>query len=106
LSAPEAPEDRVLQRFARRAEDLRKTIAAPPSLFANAEALSGLIDRVRRADLGDVNGPVKNPNVVTGWRRQFQELLSPLPGPSHAQWCAQQVKALIVEARAAREGRA
>ena len=104
--AQEQPDDHVLQRFARRADDLRRTIAAPPALFANADALRALIERVRRADLSDVNGPVKNSNVATGWRRQFQELLSSLPGPSHAQWCKHQVTALIKEARAARAGRA
>lgn len=103
--AAEVPEDRTLQRFARRAQDLAKTIVAEPPFFGNADALRDLIARVRAADLDGVNGPVRNNNVVTAWRRRFQELCSPLPGPGHVSWCRQQVRALLAEARAARDGR-
>ncbi len=103
--AAEVPEDYQLQRFARRARDLARTIATPPGLVENAESLRALIVRVKVADLADANGPVRNSNVVTAWRRRFTELLSPLPGPGHAAWCRTQVKALLAEARAARQGR-
>ena len=43
--AQEQHDDPVLQRFARRAEDVRRNIAAPPSLFVNPNALRALIDR-------------------------------------------------------------
>ena len=83
--AQASAEDRALQRFARRAEDLRRSIAAPPVLFANGEALRALIERVRGADLEDLNGPVRNPNVAEAWRRRFQELVSWVPGVGHAE---------------------
>ncbi len=103
--AAEVPEDRTLQRFARRAQDLAKTIAAEPPFFGNADALRDLIAHVRAADLDGANGPTRNGNVVTAWRRRFQELCSSLPQPGHAAWCRQQVRALLAEARAARDGR-
>jgi hypothetical protein len=104
--AAEAAEDWTLQRFARRAEDLARQISSPPLLFENADHLRALIARVRAADLEGVNGPVKNSNVAAAWRRRFAEVVSPLPQPGHAAQCARAVKALLAEARAAREGRA
>ena len=103
--AAEAPEDHVLQRFARRARDLAQTISRPPLLLENAPAIRALIARVLTADLDEVNGPVRNPNVVTAWQRRFTELLSPLPGPGHVAWCRKRVQELLAEARAARAGR-
>jgi hypothetical protein len=102
--AAEAPDDRVVQHFARRAEDLRRTIAAPPLLVENAAALRALIAKARAADLEGVNG-VRNSNLTAAWRRRFTELLSPLPQPGHAAWCRRQVAELLREARAARAGR-
>jgi hypothetical protein len=99
--AAEVPEDRTVQRYARRAADLAKTIATPPMLFENADHLRALIVRVKAADLESVNG-VKNSNVTTAWARQFQELVSPLPQPGHAAHCAGEVRALLAGARAAR----
>ena len=99
--AGETPDDRVLQRFARRADDLQKTIAAPPLLFANVDALRGLINRVRTADLEGPNG-ARNPNVLRRWREEFTALISPVPGSDHAEWCRQQATALLAEARQAR----
>jgi hypothetical protein len=100
--AQEAPEDAVLQRFARRAQDLARTISTPPLLAENADHLRALIAQVRSADLDGVNGPVRNNNVVEAWKRRFRELLSPLPQPGHAAQCAREVKAFLAEARAAR----
>ena len=68
--AGETPDDRVLQRFARRADDLQKTIAAPPLLFANVDALRGLINRVRTADLEGPNG-ARNPTCCGGGARSL-----------------------------------
>ena len=103
--AQEAPDDLVLQRFARGARDLAQSIASPPLLAENAGALRELIAKVRSADLGDANGPIRNGNVAAAWQRRFRELLSPLPPRGRAAECARQVKAFLSEARAAREGR-
>ncbi len=102
--AAEVPEDRTLARFARRAESLARTISTPPQLVENAASLRALIGRVRSADLEGVNG-VRNSNLIAAWTRQFRELLTPLPDRTHAQWCAAEVKKLLAEARAEREGR-
>jgi hypothetical protein len=102
--AREAPEDHTLGRFARRADDLLRSIQAEPLLVSNANALRGLIARVRSCNVDDVNGPVRNPNVTEAWRKQFMALLTGLPGQDYAAWCAKQVAALIAEARAARRG--
>lgn len=104
--AAETPEDAVLQRFARRAEDLAKQITTEPMVFGNAEGLRRLISRVKAADLEAPNGPGQNSNVTEAWQRQFRELLSvsgALPPPGHAEHCRHQVAGILREARAARE---
>jgi hypothetical protein len=68
-------------------------------------ALRALITRVLAADLDDVNGPVKNPNTATAWRRRFQELLPHLPRPGWSVEHRAQVHALLERIQAAREGR-
>jgi hypothetical protein len=102
--AADTPEDAVLQKFARRAQDLAHSITRPPLLFENATALRALIATVTAADLEGVNG-ARNSNLTAAWRRQFQELVTPLPQPGHAAHCARAVKALMTEARDARAGR-
>jgi hypothetical protein len=103
--AAEEPDDWTLQRFARRAADLARSIQRAPLLAESAPALRELIAKVKGADLDGVNGPVRNSNVVAAWKRHFTELLSPLPQPGHAERCQKQAQSLLAEARAARERR-
>ena len=92
----------VPREFTREIEALR--LRGDVYARENEAALRALMTRVLSADLADVNGPVKNPNTATAWRRRFQELMPHLPRPGWSVEHRTQVHALIARVQAARRG--
>jgi hypothetical protein len=87
----------VPREFKREIEALR--IRRDVYAGENEAALRALITRVLAADLVDVNGPVKNPNTATAWRRRFQELMPHLPRPGWSVEHRARVHALLERIR-------